>query len=312
MVLGKGSIGRKLLGATGLIGSLAIGGGYFTYQRRLKENRSCTAEEFNAAQNQEELSWALSHLRNPKEHPQILLYRYSTCPFCGTAKALLDYAKIPHECVEVEPMFKKEISSFAYKKVPQLQFNVHGYNGPLVVDSEIIVSTLAKHVGMEKQLKDPEVVKWREWARGPMVRLLTLEFNSSLYRAWCGYSYINNIDTIPYANKLFLKIVGAPVMYLVSQYITRPRLLKSGHLHEGEDVKGRLHGEINTFIEKALLGGKKKFHGGSKPDLADLDTYGVLQSVRGHRVYEEIVQSTPIKPWLDSMDKEVGHVGHHG
>ncbi|RNF26966.1 glutathione-S-transferase/glutaredoxin [Trypanosoma conorhini] len=308
MVFGKGSVGRKLLGVTGLVGSLALGGGYFTYQRRLKENRSCTAEEFNAAQNQEELSWALAHLKNPKEHPQLVLYRYSTCPFCGMAKAFLDYAKIPYKCVEVEPMLKREISAFAYKKVPQLQFNVHGHNGPILADSEIIVNTLAQHVGMGKQLKDPEITEWRAWARGPMVRLLTVDFNSSLYRAWSGYSYINDIDTIPYANKLFLKVVGAPVMYLVAQYVTKPRLLKSGHLREGEDAKERLHGEIKTFVEKALLDGKKRFHGGSKPDLVDLDTYGVLQSVRGHRVYEEIVQSTAIKPWLDGMDEELGRV----
>ncbi|ESL11740.1 glutathione-S-transferase/glutaredoxin [Trypanosoma rangeli SC58] len=308
MVFGKSSVGRKLLGATGLVGSLALGGGYFTYQRRLKENKSCTAEEFNASQNQEELSWALSHLKDPKEHPQLVLYRYSTCPFCGMAKAFLDYAKVPYKCVEVEPMLKREISAFAYKKVPQLQLNVHGHNGPILVDSEIIVNTLAQHIGVGKQLKDPEIAQWRAWARGPMVRLLTLDFNSSLYSAWRGYSYINDIDTIPYMNKLFLKVVGAPVMYLVAQYVTKPRLIKSGHLHEGEDAKAKLHSEMNTFVEKALLGGKKKFHGGSKPDLVDLDIYGVLQSVRGHRVYDEIIRATSIKPWLDDMDEELGHV----
>ncbi|ORC86224.1 glutathione-S-transferase/glutaredoxin [Trypanosoma theileri] len=306
MVFSKGSWGRKLLCATGAVGALGFGGAYFTYQRRLKENRSCTAEEFNARQNQEELQWALSHLKNPKEHPQVLLYRYSTCPFCGTTKAFLDYNKVPYECVEVEPMFKKEISVSAYKKVPQLQFNVHGHNGPYLVDSEIIVSTLAKYLGMEKQLNDPEIAQWREWARGPMVRLLTLEFNSSLYKAWCGYSYIDNVDTIPYSNKMFLKVVGAPVMYLVAQYVTKPRLIKSGHLLPGDDSRKRFHDELNTYFEKALLNGKKEFHGGSKPDLADLDTYGVLQSVRGHRMYDDVIHSTLIKSWLERMDEQVG------
>lgn len=296
---------RRLLITTGAFGALTIGGGYFTYQRRLKENNSCTAEQFNAEQNQDELRWAFSNLKNTKEHPQILFYRYSTCPFCCTVKAFLDYHKINYNSVEVEPMFKKEISMSAYKKVPQLQFNVHGHTGPFLVDSDIIVSTLANYVGMDKQCENPDIKHWRQWARGPMIRLLTLEFNSSFYEAWCGYSYINNIDTIPYANKLFLKLVGAPVMFLVAHYITKPRLIKSGSLLEGESVKDRLYSELNMFVEKALLNGKKEFHGGSKPDLADLDVYGVLQAVRGHRVYKEISNSTLIKTWLERMDKEV-------
>ncbi|KEG14815.1 glutathione-S-transferase/glutaredoxin [Trypanosoma grayi] len=204
-------------------------------------------------------------------------------------------------------MFKREISMCEYKKVPQIQFNVHGHNGPFLVDSEIIVNDLAKQMGMEKQLKDSEINRWREWARGPLVRLVTLEFNSSLYKAWCGYSYIDDIDTIPYQNKLFLKVVGAPVMYLVAQYVTKPRLIKSGHLSPGEEARERLHSEVRKFLEEALLNGKKPFHGGSAPDLADLDTYGVLQSVRGHRVYDDITHSTSIKSWLDRMDTQVHH-----
>lgn len=48
------------------------------------------------------------------------------------------------------------------------------------------------------------------------------------------------------------------------------------------------------------------FHGGSKPDLVDIDVFGVLQSVRGHRVYNEIVKDTKLTPWLNEMDKLLG------
>nr|CCC91458.1 putative glutathione-S-transferase/glutaredoxin [Trypanosoma congolense IL3000] len=302
----KGSTSRKILCTTGAVVAVGFGGAYAAYHRRLKENSSCTAEEFNAAQNQEDLRLALTHIADPKKCPPVLLYRYSTCPFCSTTKSFLDYNKVPHTCVEVEPMFKREISMNAYKKVPQLKFCVKGDEGPFLVDSEIIVSTIAKSVGMGRQLDDPEVKRWRVWARGPLVRLLTLEFNSSLFKAWRAYSYIDDIETIPYRNKLFLKVVGAPVMYLVAHYVTKPRLIKSGHLLPTEDVKVRLHGEVNRFVVEALQDGKRKFHGGAKPDLADLDTHGVLQSVRGHRIYEEIIKETAIKQWLDHMDEVMG------
>lgn len=311
----KGRFGRKLVGFVGFSAVAGLGGGYVVYQRRLQENKSFTAETFNAMQNQEELQAALKNLvgaANKKDQikTEALLYRYTTCPFCGTVKAFLDYYKIDHTCVEVEPMFKGEIKEMGYKKVPQMRFNINGPNGPMLVDSEIIVETLAPLVGATNQLKDEGVKQWRGWARNQLVRFLVLDINRSLGEAWKAYSYIDNFDTIPYANKLFLKVMGAPVMYLVAQNFTKPKLVKSGDLLPGQDVRVRLHEEINKFTSEALVDPKTKkpllFHGGSKPDLADIDAYGVLQSIRGHRVYDDIIKSTAIKPWLDRMDGATG------
>jgi len=39
-----------------------------------------------------------------------ILYRYTTCPFCGKVKAFLDYYGIPYSIVEVEPMLKHEVN----------------------------------------------------------------------------------------------------------------------------------------------------------------------------------------------------------
>lgn len=41
--------------------------------------------------------------------PSITLYQYAICPFCSKAKALLAYAGIEHEVVEVNPLTKAEI-----------------------------------------------------------------------------------------------------------------------------------------------------------------------------------------------------------
>ena len=115
-------------------------------------------------------------------------------------------------------------------------------------------------------------------------------------------------DTI-LTNKWFLKVMGAPVMYLVAQ-VPKPKLVKRGP--EG----GRRHpwsvdAEVNLFVKDGLVDPKKPsvkrtFHGGAKPDLADLDVYGVLQSIRGHRVYNDVLKSTDIQAWLDAMDKATG------
>lgn len=305
----KGSWGRKLLIGGGVAGVALLGGGYATYQRRLRENRSISAVDFNAQQDAKAVQWALSHLNDKTLRTK--LYRYTTCPFCGTVKVFLDNAKIPYEAVEVEPMLKGEIAESAYKKVPQLRFDTADAKGPYLVDSDIIVNTLAEHTGHKKDLSNPDVLKWREWARGPMVRLITLDFNSSLLAAWRGYSYIDKCDTIAYSNKLFLKVVGAPVMWLVARNFTQPRLIREGILKPGDDPKKRLHEEWNRFVDEALVDPKSKkpikFHGGAKPDLADLDAFGVLQSVRGHRVYAEIVSGTKAAQWIHDMESELGY-----
>ncbi|EPY22194.1 glutathione-S-transferase/glutaredoxin [Strigomonas culicis] len=306
------NIGRKLFFGGAFLGVLGAGGGYATYQRRLRENRSISAEDYNAAQNQSDVQGALRLLRSGDAASATKLYRYTTCPWCGTVKAFLDCQKIRHDCVEVEPMLKGEINESAYKKVPQLRFDkADGTKGPYLVDSGIIVDTLAKEFGLGKQLDSEDVKKWRDWARGPLVRLMTLEFNKSLFDAWSGYSYIDKCDTIPYANKLFLKVVGAPVMYLVALNVTKPRLIRDGFLSVTDVPAERFHKELNRFAEEALHDAKTKkakpFHGGNAPDLVDMDTFGVLQAVRGHRMYDELIAKTKISEWLRSMDSVVGN-----
>lgn len=49
-------------------------------------------------------------------------------------------------------------------------------------------------------------------------------------------------------------------MYLVSQYVTKPKLAKFGY--SGGDERQALHAELATFERQALSGGK--FHGGGE------------------------------------------------
>eukprot|EP00658_Telonema_sp_P-2_P005883 TRINITY_DN12219_c0_g1_i2.p1 TRINITY_DN12219_c0_g1~~TRINITY_DN12219_c0_g1_i2.p1 ORF type:complete len:131 (+),score=41.99 TRINITY_DN12219_c0_g1_i2:133-525(+) len=121
-------------------------------------------------------------------------------------------------------------------------------------------------------------------------------------------------------------------MYLVAKLKTKPSLIESGILKESDDINKKLLEKVNLFTEqgcKIPLGSNKeytdalllrntansaakapqtivKFHGGSVPDLADLDVYGVFQSVRGHRLYDDIILHTDIGPWLDKMDVMTG------
>eukprot|EP00758_Cryptobia_borreli_P010951 Tbor_TRINITY_DN5617_c1_g1::TRINITY_DN5617_c1_g1_i4::g.8864::m.8864/K05309/PTGES2; microsomal prostaglandin-E synthase 2 len=317
---------RKVAFVGGVSSVVGIGGATVAYGMRMKENKVITAEEFNAKQFKQDLIPALENLH--KKMVPIKLYRYTTCPFCGIAKAFLDYHKIPYECVEVEPMFKNELNGVEYKKVPSLQFITSGNWGPFIGDSELIVSTMAKYVSKKTcdELNDPDVEKWRQWARRELVRFLVVNINVTISDAWHVYDYIDRFDTIPYTKKLFLKAMGSPIMLLVAKFKTQPALIEAGLMKKGDDVHEKLFERVNLFTTEALqipegtiLDIKKrnaegntvkmpdvKFHGGNEPDLADLDVYGVLQSIRGHKLYMDIIENTDLEPWLSKMDELCG------
>jgi glutaredoxin len=44
-----------------------------------------------------------------QQTPFIKLYQYKICPFCSKVKAVLGYAGIDHEIVEVNPLTKAEL-----------------------------------------------------------------------------------------------------------------------------------------------------------------------------------------------------------
>jgi hypothetical protein len=46
---------------------------------------------------------------NQQQIPSVKLYQYAICPFCNKVKAVLSYAGIDHEVVEVNPLTKAEI-----------------------------------------------------------------------------------------------------------------------------------------------------------------------------------------------------------
>merc|ERR1712183_1183083 len=42
----------------------------------------------------------------PSSSPSISLYQYAICPFCNKAKALLGYANLKYDAIEVNPLTK--------------------------------------------------------------------------------------------------------------------------------------------------------------------------------------------------------------
>lgn len=122
-----------------LLGGMSGAAAAVYYRQRLLENQSVTPDSFHAAQH-DQIQQVLSQGATGLKQQKVTFYRYTTCPFCGTVKSFLDYHKIPHDLVEVDPLFKTQLKGNNYSKVPQLR--IGGPDGPILVDSKTIVDTL--------------------------------------------------------------------------------------------------------------------------------------------------------------------------
>lgn len=56
---------------------------------------------------------------------------------------------------------------------------------------------------------------------------------------------------------------------------------------------------------KELNKKSRKFHGGDKPDLADLAVYGVLSSIEGCQAFRDLSKNTKINNWYSAVKEYV-------
>eukprot|EP00339_Tiarina_fusa_P019126 CAMPEP_0117082090 /NCGR_PEP_ID=MMETSP0472-20121206/57826_1 /TAXON_ID=693140 ORGANISM="Tiarina fusus, Strain LIS" /NCGR_SAMPLE_ID=MMETSP0472 /ASSEMBLY_ACC=CAM_ASM_000603 /LENGTH=195 /DNA_ID=CAMNT_0004810223 /DNA_START=145 /DNA_END=729 /DNA_ORIENTATION=- len=181
----------------------------------------------------------------------------------------------------VNPITKKQVSSHGFGKVPQLQI---GESGPIIVDSNEIVKLLKPILDKDAPEITAEEQKWVDWAGSTLVRYMVVNTNRTLTESREGYDYVSNIVNFTGTDKIILEIFGGPIMYLVSQYMVKPKLEKAGY--DVGDVREALYGELNVWVEEGLS--EKPFHGGAKPDIADIDVYGVIQSQRFLPVFNDL------------------------
>ena len=45
--------------------------------------------------------------------------------------------------------------------------------------------------------------------------------------------------------------------------------------------------------------------GGSQPNLADLNVYGILTAIQGCEAFQDLMNNTKIQPWFERMKKVV-------
>jgi len=276
--------------------SVLLGGSYYLYKRRLAENKRITPQEFHSNQ-ADNIARVLATSETLRSQSPLVLYQYHTCPFCNKVKTLLNTQELDYQTVEVDPLFKMELKPNGFGKVPQLRV---GDDGPLLVDSEEIVNYLAPLLLPKAAIEENDVPKWRNWANNVLARYLVINTNRNWRESFQGYDYVEGVENFGVMRKLAVKVVGGVTMHLVSEYVTKKRLEPYGY-KKGLDERQALYAELESWAAQI-----QTLHGGERPDLADIEVYGILQSVRGFPLYNEMSQNCPsVGSWMERMDQVI-------
>lgn len=220
----------------------------------------------------------------------VVLYQYEACPFCNKVKAFMDYYKIPHKVVEVNPISKKEIKWSDYKKVPILMVD-----GKQMNDSSAIIDQLFEKIHPDDVAEDEEERKWRGWVDNHLVHVLSPNIYRTPSEALESFDYITTHGNFSFMERLVAKYSGAAAMYLVSKKLKKK--------HNITDERAALYEAAETWVD-ALKG--RPYCGGVKPNLADLAVFGVLRPIRLLQSGKDMVDHTRIGEWYDRMQRAVG------
>lgn len=222
------------------------------------------------------------------------LYQYNVCPFCWKVKALLGYKQIPYEAVEVHPLNKKEIKfSKDYKKVPIFI----DAGGNQVNDSTPIMQYIDEKypetpVFSKNAAEHEREAKWLKWADATLVRALPPLIYRNLRDSLQAFDYITQQEKFNWLQQRTIKYSGALVMTMVAKKSAKEQGIANPETH--------LKKCLEDWAE-AL--GSGDYLGGSKPNAADLATFGILKSIETLPAFRWIQDNRKVWDWYRRVDR---------
>jgi microsomal prostaglandin-E synthase 2 len=169
--------------------------------------------------------------------PSVKLYQYQICPFCNYSKAALNYANVPYEYIEVNPLTKAEIKwSKDYRKVPIAMFKEnHDTLEEQRNGSEEIVAGLLENPAVVARLQSQKwktmtletfqhsasAKKWTAFAKDDLAPLLYPNLCASLGDSFRAFSYVHTVDSFSALERLSIQTIGSFAMYMAASKIKR-------------------------------------------------------------------------------------------
>lgn len=241
--------------------------------------------------------------------PEVTLYQYNICPFCHKAKALLSYANIPYQTVEVNPLTKGELKPWSgdYRKVPIAIIDGKQINGSDKIVDELLQNDFVSKFlqtkkwnndgDMECFAADPTAVKWVEFAQKDLAALLYPNICSSISDSYQAFNYVHNVPEFSTMQRYSIQGIGSLAMYFAASKIKSKRGIT--------DEKEALNNALSLWEAEGLENGKKKYSSGkSYPSMGDIAVFGTLWSVDG------LIKAIPedkvtLLEWYERMKMDV-------
>ncbi len=215
----------------------------------------------------------------------LTLYQFESCPFCWKVKALLHYAKIPYQIVEVNPMTSEELQPLGLKQVPVLVDE-----GEVITESAVIVdylNTKYAHLPVTE-----EATAWRQWVDQQFVFLLPPIIHANFATSWKTFGKVLTTSGFNPFKRLIVRLGGAMAMSRAAPKKAKERGIT--------DAPAALQKAVRHWVEQGLAG--RDFHGGASPDLADLAVFGVMRATDGLATLHLAEQASPVfARWYATM-----------
>jgi microsomal prostaglandin-E synthase 2 len=259
---------------------------------------------------------------NDFQTSKVTIYQYESCPFCRKVRAALDYSKQPYSVVEVHPLTKSETKEFEYKKVPLLVVEDQNSNKIQLRNSSDIVDAVLLHrlgkipdidqqairspvetwKNTEKNWKSDSPNKsdeWIRWTDGYLVHLVVMNIYRTFKEARGTFDYLLTHEKFGFFSKYATYWSGSVVMWFLSR-----KRRKQYEMNNGEE-RHALYDALEMFLDSRSKG--SKFLGNQDPSRVDFNVYGVVRSMEGLPVFEDIMDEVHgLKEWFTDMEIAIG------
>ena len=268
---------------------------------------------------------------------RVFLYQYNCCPFCGKVKAVLDYYNIPYSLIEVSPMTKAQLpdhNKFLHDRNVPILLAARAQTGPnqyhidqkVTYKSSVIITTVLEYLCVNGLMPQSEFERskstiidaWQDWMDNNLVPHLYAAIDHDSY----SVSYINKLfndgknkegeenstDLMFRYLKEFKKfetmaVTTFPIQQISAQLFHNQakQIRHKFGIPNGYDID-HLRETLAEWHEVT----KMSFHGGSKPDLADLICFGILRTFNNIPLVMQLVEETGLQEWYDTVEELVG------
>ncbi|KAK7194426.1 Glutaredoxin/Glutathione S-transferase, N-terminal domain containing protein [Novymonas esmeraldas] len=208
-----------------------------------------------------------------------------------------------------------------------------------LVDSGEIAAQLSTPLQYTADVANPRISATRDWITNHFQGASFAIANNSFRDAYATYTYVTPSS---YQNVLY-HVVGSAALSVLSRYKIQPRLVAKMECSEGgapetspataatsastglwmlsETARQSLAAtiragvaddwllaELQTFLQRRPDG--NVFHGGNRPDLADVEMYGVTRVVDEHPRLGAVVRNGAFGEWQTAMQEKLrAHTG---